>query len=144
MKTNEEVAIKLEKVNCPQPMLQYEAKLYEKLEGLPGFPNIQWFGVEGDYNVLVMDILGPSFQNLFDFCEQKFQIKTIVYLAAQMVARIESMHSKNFIHRDIKPENFLLGFGKKQNLVHIIDLGLSKRYKCPKSGKHLEFVKAKR
>ena len=134
MKTNEEVAIKLEKVNCPQPMLQYEAKLYEKLEGLPGFPNIQWFGVEGDYNVLVMDILGPSFQNRFDFCEQKFQIKTIVYLAAQMVARIESMHSKNFIHRDIKPENFLLGFGKKQNLVHIIDLGLSKRYKCPKSG----------
>ena len=69
MKTNEEVAIKLEKVKDQQPMLQYEAKLYEKLAGMPGFPNIEWFGVEGDYNVLVMDILGPSFQNLFDFCE---------------------------------------------------------------------------
>lgn len=48
------------------------------------------------------------------------------------------MHQRNFIHRDIKPENFLIGVGKKQNLVHIIDFGLSKRYKCPKSGQHLE------
>ena len=61
-----------------------------------------------------------------------------------MVARIESMHSKNFIHRDIKPENFLIGVGKKSNLVHVIDLGLSKRYKCPKTGKHLEFIKTKK
>jgi casein kinase 1/casein kinase I family protein HRR25 len=36
-----------------------------------------------------------------------------------------------------------MGVGKKQNLVHIIDLGLSKRYKCPKTGKHLEFIKKK-
>ena len=38
IKTNEEVAIKMEKLTCTQPMLQYEAKLYEKLSGIPGFP----------------------------------------------------------------------------------------------------------
>lgn len=70
IKTNEEVAIKLEKLTCSQPMLQYEAKLYDKLQGLTGFPTVQYFGVEGDFNVMVMDIMGPSIQHLFDFCDQ--------------------------------------------------------------------------
>ena len=48
------------------------------------------------------------------------------------------MHSREFVHRDIKPENFLIGTGKKANMVFVIDFGLSKRYKCPKTGKHIE------
>jgi len=50
-------------------MLAYEAKLYEKLKGNLGIPSIHWFGVEGDFNVLVMDILGPPLSSLFDFCD---------------------------------------------------------------------------
>ena len=56
-----------------------------------------------------------------------------------MIQRIESLHAHNFIHRDIKPENFLIGIGKKVTTVYCIDFGLSKRYKCPKTGDHISF-----
>lgn len=82
LKTNEEVAIKLEKVSTEQPMLQYEAKIYEKLKGNIGYPNVHWTGVEGDYNVMVMDILGPSLHSLFDFCNNQFSMKTLFWIAS--------------------------------------------------------------
>ena len=50
-----------------------------------GIPNIKWFGAEGDYNVLVMDLLGPSLEDLFGYCNRKFTLKTVLMLADQMV-----------------------------------------------------------
>lgn len=50
-----------------------------------GIPNIKWFGAEGDYNVLVMDLLGPSLEDLFGYCSRKFTLKTVLMLADQMV-----------------------------------------------------------
>ena len=55
-----------------------------------------------------------------------------------MLDRIEWMHSKNFVHRDLKPENVLLGQGKKNNTVFLIDFGLAKRFICPKAGTHIK------
>ena len=50
-----------------------------------GIPRIRWCGTEGDYNVLVMELLGPSLEDLFNFCNRKFSIKTVLLLADQMV-----------------------------------------------------------
>lgn len=51
-----------------------------------GIPTIKWCGTEGDYNVLVMELLGPSLEDLFNFCNRKFSIKTVLLLADQMVS----------------------------------------------------------
>jgi hypothetical protein len=53
-----------------------------------GIPNVRWFGVEGDYNVLVMDLLGPSLEDLFNFCSRKLSLKSVLMLADQMVSFI--------------------------------------------------------
>lgn len=44
---------------------------------------IRWYGQEKDYNVLVMDLLGPSTEDLFNFCSRKFTMKTVLMLADQ-------------------------------------------------------------
>jgi len=100
---------------------------------------VHWFGVEGDYNVMVIDLLGPSLEDLFNYCKRKFTVKSVVMLGDQMLSRIEYIHYKNFIHRDIKPDNFLIGVGKKKNQVYIIDFGLAKRFKDPKTGLHIPY-----
>nr|GEW15945.1 casein kinase 1-like protein 1 [Tanacetum cinerariifolium] len=139
VQTNEEVAIKLENVKTKHPQLLYESKLYRILQGGTGVPNVRWFGVEGDYNVLVMDLLGPSLEDLFNFCSRKLSLKSVLMLADQMINRIEFVHSKSFLHRDIKPDNFLMGLGRRANQVYIIDFGLVKKYRDTTTHQHIPY-----
>uniref|UniRef100_A0A3B5MPH0 non-specific serine/threonine protein kinase n=1 Tax=Xiphophorus couchianus TaxID=32473 RepID=A0A3B5MPH0_9TELE len=137
--TGEEVAIKLECVKTKHPQLHIESKFYKMMQGGVGIPSIKWCGAEGDYNVMVMELLGPSLEDLFNFCSRKFSLKTVLLLADQMISRIEYIHSKNFIHRDVKPDNFLMGLGKKGNLVYIIDFGLAKKYRDARTHQHIPY-----
>ncbi|GFP93536.1 casein kinase i isoform delta-like, partial [Phtheirospermum japonicum] len=72
-------------VKIKHPQLLYESKLYKLLQGGTGIPNVRWFCVEGDYNVLVMDLLGHIPEDLFNFCSRKLSLKTVLMLADQMV-----------------------------------------------------------
>lgn len=139
IQTNEEVAIKLENVKTKHPQLLYESKLYKILQGGTGIPNVRWYGVEGEYNVLVMDLLGPSLEDLFNFCSRKLSLKTVLMLADQMINRVEFVHSKSFLHRDIKPDNFLMGLGRRANQVYIIDFGLAKKYRDTSTHHHIPY-----
>jgi casein kinase 1 len=137
-KNHEKVAIKLEPKNTKQPQLLYESKIYSALAGGTGIPNVYWKGVQGNYNVMVIDLLGKSLEDLMNVCGRKFSVKTVCLVGEQMVSRIEYMHSKNYLHRDIKPDNFLIG-EKKKNILYIIDFGLSKKYKDSKTGLHIPY-----
>ena len=157
----EEVAVKLERQKAKHPQLLYESKVYRLLGGGVGIPRIRWFGhfptggvgahghvdrlerMEKDYNVLVMDLLGPSLEDLFNFCSRKFSLKTVLMLADQMIARIEYVHNKNFIHRDIKPDNFLMGIGKDCNKVFIVDFGLAKKFRDSRTKSHISYREGK-
>ncbi|XP_077252649.1 casein kinase 1-like protein 10 [Tasmannia lanceolata] len=139
IQSGEEVAIKLEHVKTKHPQLHYESKLYMHLQGGTGIPHLKWFGVEGEYNVMVIDLLGPSLEDLFNYCNHKFTLKTVLMLADQLINRVEYMHSRGCLHRDIKPDNFLMGFGRRANQVYIIDYGLAKKYRDLHTHKHIPY-----
>lgn len=141
--TGEEVAIKLEPLKSKHPQLLYESKIYRVLQGGYGIPSVKWFGSEGDYNVLVIDLLGPSLEDLFNYCGKKFSLKTVLMLADQMLHRLEYMHSRSYIHRDVKPDNFLIGTGARKHVCHIIDFGLAKKYQDPRNGRHIPYLEGK-
>ncbi|CAI9284322.1 unnamed protein product [Lactuca saligna] len=137
--THEIVAVKMENRQTKHPQLLYEAKLYNYLQGIVGIASIHWSGVDVEDNVLVLDLLGPSLEDLFVYCGRKFSLKTVLMLADQMLTRIELMHAKGFLHRDLKPDNFLMGLGRKANQVYVIDFGLAKRYRDPTTSCHIPY-----
>ncbi|KAA8550737.1 hypothetical protein F0562_002421 [Nyssa sinensis] len=139
VQSGEEVAVKLESVKTKHPQLHYESKIYMLLQGGTGIPNLKWFGVECEYNVMVIDLLGPSLEDLFNYCSRKFTLKTVLMLADQLINRVEYMHSRGFLHRDIKPDNFLMGLGRKANQAYIIDFGLAKKYRDLQTHKHIPY-----
>ncbi|EAT46636.1 AAEL002226-PA, partial [Aedes aegypti] len=92
--TGEEVAIKLECIKTKHPQLHIESKFYRMLQGAVGIPTIKWCGSEGDYNVMVMELLGPSLEDLFNFCSRRFTLKTSRLKAANKRQKYERISEK--------------------------------------------------
>ena len=108
-----------------------EYKIYRKLhkEGYNmGIPKIYDFLETSEYNILVMQLLGPSLEDIFILCKRKFKIQTVFKLAEQIMDLMENLHKTGYIHRDIKPHNFLIGRNQNKSQIYITDFGLSKRY----------------
>lgn len=141
--TGEEVAIKLESVKSKHPQLLRETKIYRSLHGVVGVPGVRWYGVEGDYNVMVIDLLGKSLEDLFNDCGRRFNLKTVLMLADQLLCRLEIIHTKCYIHRDIKPDNFLMGRGSRRHVAYVIDFGLAKLYRDPRTHRHIPYREGK-
>jgi len=106
-------------------------------QGGEGIPTLYWYGEEGDFRIMVTDLLGPSLEDLFNYCNRKFSLKTVLMLADQFLLRLQYLHEANFVHRDVKPENFLMGLGKKADKLFMIDFGLARKYRDARTGLHI-------
>ena len=125
---NTEVAIKLEHNSIKYHQLIFESRLLKNIQGV-GIPKIYWAGLSGEYNVMVFELLGNNLEELFQNCEKKFSLKTVLMIAVQILDRIRHLHMHNYIHRDLKPQNFSIGKGANEHVIYLIDFGLAKRYR---------------
>lgn len=134
------VAAKVEnKKKCPRIYNEY--KIYKYLHNKNfkmGLPKIYGFYQTPLFNIMIMQLLGPNLEDLFNKYNRKFKLETVLLLADQLIYLLDQLHKSDFIHRDIKPNNFLIGRGTNSSQVYIMDFGLSKKY-IMEDGSHMPF-----
>ncbi|CAG5102155.1 Oidioi.mRNA.OKI2018_I69.chr1.g168.t2.cds [Oikopleura dioica] len=125
-----DVAIKVEPKRL-RGQLKFESHVYEILRSENGFPHLRKFGEDNilSVNYLAMDLLGPTVEDLFNFCDKSFSLKTILMLIEQLLCRLECIHSKGLVHRDIKPDNLVMGLNHMSKTVMMIDFGIAKFFR---------------
>lgn len=133
-----EVAIKLEHTTNASQQLLNEAKLMKTLAN-ENFPQMHWYGAAGEYNCMVMELLGQNLEELYDYCARNFTLKTVLLIAFEAIERLKYFHEHHFIHCDVKPQNFLAGKGGNESKIYLIDYGLAKRYRDEQTRIHISF-----
>ncbi|KAM6490240.1 Protein kinase-like domain containing protein, partial [Amanita muscaria] len=138
--SGEEVTIKLESRSAGYLHLENECKAYLNLGNrYVGIPRMKWSGIEGDYTILTLSLLGPSLEEIFASNNRKLNLTTILVIADQLISCIEYIHSCHLVHRDLKPDNLLVGLGPHSHRIHIIDFGLAKQYRDPQTNIHIHY-----
>ncbi|XP_044399549.1 casein kinase 1-like protein HD16 isoform X3 [Triticum aestivum] len=127
--------------SCDPP---YEWQVYHRaLNGCYGIPSIHYKGCQGDYYILVMDLLGPSLWDVWHSAGQEMSVLKVACIAIDAISILEKIHSKGFIHGDVKPENFLLGQpgSAQEKKLFLINFGLASNWKWKRgsSSMHVQY-----
>ncbi|XVF04578.1 hypothetical protein REPUB_Repub05bG0096000 [Reevesia pubescens] len=119
----------------------YEWQVYNTLGGSHGVPKVHYKGKQGDYYVMVMDMLGPSLWDVWNSSGQAMSAEMVACIAVESLSILEKMHSKGYVHGDVKPENFLLGqpHTPQEKKLFLVDLGLATKWKDSSSGLHVDY-----
>ncbi len=99
--------------------------------------------MENERIYIVTDLLGPSLEDLINYCNEKFTLKTTLMIFLQVLDRLQFMHERNYIHRDLKPDNIMVGLGEDSNTIIFVDFGLTRSVIDPQTGLHIPFVGGK-
>ncbi|XP_022753533.1 casein kinase 1-like protein HD16 [Durio zibethinus] len=119
----------------------YEWQVYNALGGSHGVPKVHYKGKQGDYYVMVMDMLGPSLWDVWNSSGQVMSAEMVACIAVESLSILEKMHAKGYVHGDVKPENFLLGQPStpQEKKLFLVDLGLATKWKDGSSGLHVDY-----
>ncbi|XP_043693612.1 casein kinase 1-like protein HD16 isoform X2 [Telopea speciosissima] len=119
----------------------YEWQVYSNLGGSHGVPKVHYKGRQGDYYVMVMDMLGPSLWDTWNTSGQAMSSEMVACIAVESISILEKMHLKGYVHGDVKPENFLLGqpATPQEKKLFLVDLGLATKWRDSTSGQHVEY-----
>ncbi len=139
---NEYFALKFENRTKGQSLLENEATIMTYLKG-PNIPLIKSFGYSGDYNILVMQLMDKSLEDIFNK-KKKFSIKTTCMIGYQMVNVLQYIHDRHIIHRDIKPDNFVMGANENNAHLYLLDFGLAKKYRSSRTLVQYPLIKKKK
>ena len=138
---DEYYALKLEDISQEYDLLENEATVLSYLQG-PHIPKFESYSKDKGYNILVMELLGQSLDNLFIKLRQ-FSVKTTAILGYQIIKILKYIHDRHIIHRDIKPDNFAMGRNELNDILYLIDFGLAKKFRSSRTLKQYPLTKRK-
>jgi len=149
----QEVAIKIELKGKHGPPAEWS--VYRALAGCQGVPRLMHTGTLQDYYVMVMELLGPSLQDLFEEHHQRLDMRTVACIACESIAILQNIHDRGYVHCDVKPENFVLGregFKPRERIpsgstgpksqrkrLYLVDLGLAQRWRDSRTEFHKDY-----
>ena len=139
IRTNEEVAIKIESIDNNIKLLKNESIIYQYLLNTSGIPSIKWYGRDEENYYMVINLLGKSLQEIKNK-HKLFSLKTTLQIGIKLIILLETIHEKGLIHRDVKPDNFLFGLNDL-NKIFIIDFGFCKSFINHETNKHISIKK---
>ncbi|KAI5675161.1 hypothetical protein M9H77_06111 [Catharanthus roseus] len=119
----------------------HEWQVYNTLGGSYGVPRVHYKGRQGDYYVMVMDMLGPSLWDVWNSSGQLMSAEMVACIAVESLSILEKMHARGYVHGDVKPENFLMGQPSTQQAkkLFLVDLGLATKWKDGSRGQHVKY-----
>ena len=135
-------ALKFESRSRVKSLLEMEGIIMTHLQG-PNIPFIKSFGYSGEYNLLVMQLMDKSLEDIFRI-RKTFSIKTTAMIGFQLIGVLHFIHDKNIIHRDVKPDNCVMGSAELNENLYLIDFGLAKKYRSSRTLKQYPLTKKKR
>ncbi|XP_019175846.1 PREDICTED: casein kinase 1-like protein HD16 [Ipomoea nil] len=114
----------------------YEWEVYNH-----GIPRVHYKGLQGDYCIMVMDMLGPSLWDVWNNNSDMMSIEMVACIAIEAISILEKLHSRGYVHGDVKPENFLLGppGTPDEKKLFLVDLGLATRWRDTSTGAHVKY-----
>ncbi|XP_045799412.1 casein kinase 1-like protein HD16 isoform X2 [Trifolium pratense] len=119
----------------------HEWQVYNTLGGSHGVPRVHYKGRQGDYYIMVMDMLGSSLWDVWNNNSHSMSTEMVACIAIEAISILEKMHCRGYVHGDVKPENFLLGPSGTldEKKLFLVDLGLATRWRDSSTGLHVEY-----
>nr|GLL17789.1 casein kinase 1-like protein HD16 [Ipomoea trifida] len=119
----------------------YEWQVYNTLGGSHGVPRVHYKGQQGDYYIMVMDMLGPSLWDVWNNNSHTMSIEMVACIAIEAISILEKLHLRGYVHGDVKPENFLLGQPGTldEKKLFLVDLGLATKWRDSSTGLHVDY-----
>jgi serine/threonine protein kinase len=139
-----EVALKFEhrtSKGCTAAGPPYEWNMYSQVGEIYGVPKVHYKGPQGDWYVMVMDLLGPSLWDVWSSSGQQMTVQYVACVAVEAIAILQGLHERGYVHGDVKPENFLLGQPgtPRASKLYLVDFGLTQRWQDAIKDTHVKY-----
>ena len=127
--SKEKVVFKLKNIDSYYShYLNKEYLIYKELEGIKRIPKVYAVGQQGNYNVLITELLGQSLKMLMKYVGEKFSLATTLKIGIQVLDIIKKIHKKGVVLRYLKPGNMVIGIGENKDYIYLIDFEIAKKY----------------
>lgn len=126
-----QVAVKFERMAADQQNV-HEWTMYKEIGNSYGLPRFHAKGRIGDWNIMIMELLGKSLWDLHAERPGAFTNRMLACVAIEALTMLHHLHMRGYVHGDVKPENLVLsksGIGGGPPRLHLVDLGLTVKWR---------------